>query len=166
MSMPQMFEAYKQAVQRIVADTAAQIPHELSAFTGDYLQGPQEKTGLVKSKKTGNLYYKVPNRTNKLRTLYGNIQRSITVGDKGNISEVKIQGASASKVKINFGYDPKTIVKSGTRSQSLEYAAINEATRPFLEPGFSEYISAKNGLPSLIADMVDEITAEFKRIFG
>ena len=164
MSMPQMFEAYKQAVQRIVKDTADQIPYEVSAFIGDYLQGPQAKTGLVKSKKTGNLYYKVPNRTNKLRTLYGNIQRSISIGGKGNISEVKIGGIN--KINIRFGYDTSTIVKSGTRSQSLEYAAINEATRPFLEPGFSEYISAKDGLPSLIADMVDEITAEFKRIFG
>jgi hypothetical protein len=151
-----------------VKDTAQRIPQELSIYVGDYMQGPQMKTGMVTAK-SGNRYFKPLNNTDRLRTLYGNIQRAITPGDKGNVSRVELRNG---KFQIEFGYDPQTMVKSGTRNQSLMYAVYNEMgtarakARPFLRPGFLDYMRDANGFKALIKELETTIVDEFMQEFG
>ena len=137
--------AAKEALQR--------APIELNVYVSDRLQDPSKKDGLVKSK-SGNLYYKKPNTTNRLRTLYGNIQRSLQPRGKGNISDVTLQQG---RVIVTYGYDTSATVKAGTRSQTLEYAKINEAKRPFLLPGFNEYMKDAQGFKALMNELSDAI---------
>lgn len=138
-----------------------QAPIEISAFVGEFLRDPSDKAGLRKSK-SGNLYYTIPNTTDRLRTLYGNIQRAITVRGKGNYNSVEYRNGH---FYLEFGYDPSTTVRSGTRTQTLEYAVINEATRPFLQPGFSKYLTDPSGWDSLRQQFEDMLIEELRNVF-
>lgn len=146
-----------------IKQTVQSIPLELSAYVGEYLRDPSDQAGLKVSQRTGNRYYSVPNTTNRLRTLYGNIQRSITVGGKGNLTAVYQKGGI---IGMQFGYDPLTPVRSGTRNQTLEYARINEKTRPFIEPGFRKYMTDANGFKAAMRELESAIVDEFYQEFG
>ena len=145
-----------------VKDAAEEIPKELTIYVGEFMADPSYKTGL-KTAKSGNLYYAQKNSSSRLRTLYGNIQRAITPGDRGNITKTQI---SSKGISVEFGYDTNTTVKSGTRSQSLAYAVINEKTRPFLQPGFAKFMNDKNGLSAILRELETAIIDEFNQEFG
>jgi hypothetical protein len=170
-STAKRLEALQQIILREMKNTFQSVPYELSAFAGLFVGDPSDKTGLKKSKKTGNLYYSVPNQTDKLRRLYGNLLRSITPRQKGNYSKVDYKSGH---FLIEYGYIPSTQVRAGTRTTTLEYVAMNEATdrgkstsiaRPFLEPGFSEYFNDPSGWESLRQNLEDLIVKELEKIF-
>lgn len=166
--LSQRLARLERGILAAVKDVAQNIPQELTIYVGDYLQGPQMKTGMVTAK-SGNRYFKPLNSTDRLRTLYGNIQRAITPDEKGNISKVELRNG---KFDIEFGYDPQTMVKSGTRNQSLMYAVYNEMgtarakARPFLRPGFLDYMRDANGFKALIRELETTIVDEFMQEFG
>lgn len=143
---------------KTLMDTA---PYEMSAFVGEFLRDPSDKQGLKKSKKTGNRYYAVPNTTDRLRTLYGNIQRAITPRGKGNISKVEYRNGH---FFLEFGIDTAMTVRAGTRSTTLEYAAINEATRPFIDPGFNKYFSDPEGWDALRQEFENMLIEELVKV--
>ena len=145
-----------------IKETAESIPNKLTIFVGEFLADPSFQQGL-RTAKSGNLYYAQKNSSSRLRTLYGNIQRAITPNDRGNISNVKV---SPKGVSVEYGYDPTTTVRSGTRSQSLEYAVINEKKRPFLLPGFSKFMNDRNGMTAIIKELETDIIDAFNQEFG
>lgn len=151
---------------KTLMDTA---PKEISAYVGQYLRDPSDQQGLKKSQKTGNLYYKEKNTTSRLRTLYGNIQRAITPGRTGNISTVEYRNGH---FYLEFAIDTDARVRAGTKTTTLAYAAMHEASergkstapaRPFIEPGFAEYFSDPSGWDGLRDKMEDMIVREIRK---
>lgn len=155
-------ERLNRSILAAIKDAAEAIPNELTIFVGEFMADPSYKTGL-KTAKSGNLYYAQKNSSSRLRTLYGNIQRAIAPGDRGNITKTRIDTRG---ITVEFGYDPSTKVKSGTRSQSLGYAVINEKTRPFLQPGFAKFMTDKNGAAAILRDLETDIVDAFYQEFG
>lgn len=147
---------YLDQLQRLVlslAKSAVQrVPLEASFVVGEFKQGPQPSPGLVIAKKSKQRYYSVPNKTKKLRSIYGNIDRAITPGDKGNISNVTIEGG---RIIVEMGIDTSVTVQSGNYSKSLAYAVINEKTRPYMTPGLALY--NKRDFPKLMDDLVTDL---------
>ena len=112
-----------------------------------------------RSKRTGNLYYSQPNTTNRLRTLYGNLQRALSPDGRfpGNITEVTVSG---NEVVLNSGIDLDAKVKAGNRTTTLFYAQIHELglngkPRPFLEPGIRDF--NREVIPEILDDIADEL---------
>ena len=101
--------------------------------------------------------------------MYGNISRSLGQGGKGNISNVEFRNG---KFEVEYGYDPRTPVKSGKINQTLMYALYNEMgtsrakARPFLKPGFAAYMRDANGFKALIKELETTIVDEFMQEFG
>ena len=149
-----------------VKDVAQNIPYELQIFTEDYLN-PNEAG--QKTAKDGQRYYPNKNTSSKLRTLYGNIARSLEPGGKGNFSNVEFRNG---EFKIEYGYDPNTPVQSGKNKLTLMYARYNELgtsrakARPFLKPGFAAYMRDASGYKALIKELETTIVDEFMQEFG
>lgn len=139
-----------------VKETMQRLPEELSVYAFDHLRSSEESASdVLRITAKGNRYFKKPNKTKKLRSLYGNIERSLTVGGKGNYSEVDIKGGL---ITGSFGYFPDTSVESGTRTQTLKYAVINENKgRPFLTPGFNDYLKDAQGFKALMRELEAQI---------
>lgn len=152
--------------QQILADmkqTMQSAPIEISAFVQTFMRSPSDKKGLVRSQRTGNFYYNEPNTESRLRTLYGNLRRSIIVGQKGNYKSVEYRNGH---FYIEFGYAPDTVVRAGTRNTTLEYGPINEKTRPFLEPGFAKYFADPEGWKALRQELEDSIFMRINQVFN
>lgn len=131
-------------------------PEELSAYTSEFLRDTSESASdglrIAKSKAR---YFTKPNTTNRLRSLYGNIERSMIPQGKGNISDVTIKNGIFT---VAFGYDPSATVQAGPRSTTLKYAVINESKgRPFLDPGFRKYMSDAQGFKALMKELEADI---------
>ena len=156
--MTEYLQRLNRGVLRAVKTAMDEAPIMLSAYTGDEMHSPTKKEGLTKSK-AGNLYYKLPNNTNKLRTLYGNIQRAITPDGEGNVSNVYIEGST---ILVDFGIDYDAKVRAGKSTTTLLYAAYHEAKnrgkstsrqRAFLTPAFEKFMKDKKGFNQLIQDI-------------
>lgn len=167
-SIEDRLKKLEQVILREIKTIAQSVPIGISAEVGDFLRSPDDKKGLVKSKKTGNLYYNEPNTTDQLRTLYGNIQRSTLVKGVGNYNKVEFKNGH---FIIEFGYTPSTKVRSGNRMITLEYAEKHETgkwggrPRPFLEPGFNQFFKNPEGWEYFRQEMEDMIYDELKRVF-
>ena len=130
----------------------------LSEYYNRYLQ-PNTKPDR-KSKKTKALYYSQPNTTDRLRTLYGNIQRAITPDgrNKGNITEIE---TTRTEVVLSSGIDLDAKVKAGPYQTTLFYAQVHELglggqrPRPFLEPGIRDF--NKEEMPRILEDIADDL---------
>lgn len=144
-----------------------EAPYGISGFVLEFMRDPSDQKGLVTSKSKSR-YYTQPNTTNRLRTLYGNLTRAVTVRGKGNTKSVEYRNGH---FYLDFGYDASTVVRAGNKSTTLEYGPMNEAkdrgkstsrARPFLEPGFNKYFQDPAGWEKLrqrFEDMViDELT--------
>lgn len=126
-----------------------------------YVENTRPNTVPDRKSKRGNLYYSQPNTTNRLRTLYGNIQRALAPDgrNKGNITEIIVEG---NEVVLSSGIDLDATVKAGKRRTTLYYAAIHEyglagfRARPFLEPGIAEF--NKKEMPGILEDIADDLT--------
>lgn len=137
-------------------DAMQRAPEELSAYTSEFLRDTSESASdglrIAKSKAR---YFTKPNTTNRLRSLYGNIERSMIPQGKGNISDVTIKNGIFT---VAFGYDPSATVQAGPRSTTLKYAVINESKgRPFLDPGFRKYMSDAQGFKALMKELEADI---------
>lgn len=149
-----MLTTLEKGIAETVKNAMQRVPKELSAFTGEFLQGPDKKDGLVKAK-SGNLYYGVPNKTKKLRTLYGNIQRAITPSETGNVSHVElIDGV----ITVTFGVDFTANVTAGNKEITLKYAEGHEKTRPYISRGFERYYKNPQGYAALIKELEDAVS--------
>lgn len=137
-------------------------PIEISAFVQGFMRSPSDKVGL-KTAASGNLYYAVPNTENRLRSLYGNLRRSVVVGGKGNYKKVEYKN---NHFYIEFGYLPDTPVKAGNKTITLEYGPINEKTRPFLEPGFAKYFADPEGWQALRQELEDILIERITQVFN
>jgi hypothetical protein len=157
-----------------VKEVTQNIPYELQIYTEDYLN-PNESG--QKTAKSGRRYYPNNNTSGKLRTLYGNIARSLEPGGKGNFNKVEFRNG---KFEVEYGYDPETQVISNGKTISLKYALYNELgakdrnakkgfrarARPFLKPGFAAYMRDANGYKALIKELETTIVDEFMQEFG
>lgn len=137
-------------------DAMQRAPEELSAYTTEFLRSSNEsKKDDLRVTENGTRYFRKPNTTNRLRSLYGNIERSMIPQGKGNISEVTIKNGIFT---VAFGYDPSATVQAGPRSTTLKYAVINESKgRPFLDPGFRKYMSDAQGFKALMKELEADI---------
>jgi len=164
--LSQRLARLERGILAAVKEVAQNIPEDLQVYTEDYLN-PNEAG--QKTAKSGQRYYPRPNTGTKLRTLYGNISRSLGQGGKGNISNVEFRNG---KFEVEYGYDPRTPVKSGKINQTLMYALYNEMgtsrakARPFLKPGFAAYMRDANGYKALIRELETTIVDEFLQEFG
>lgn len=163
----------ERGVLSAVKETMQRYPQELSIYVREYLIDPNKKDGLAKrgkylntfanlskkkskkNKTAGDLYYTVPNKTKKLRTLYGNIQRAVTPKGKGNISEVELVGG---KIVARYGIDGDTTVTAGSKTTTLTYAVEwdkgeRPTDRPFTTPGFKKFMSDAQGYKALMAEL-------------
>lgn len=118
-------------ILRIVKSGAQAIPGEMSEYVKDRMDFTQSK----KAKRGRRVLPK--NTGNRLRTLYGNLTRALTPGEKGNISKVTTGGSSL--VTIEFGFDPTTKVKQGPRMGDLRYGLTHEYGDTIQHPGGTAY---------------------------
>jgi hypothetical protein len=108
--------------------------------------------GLRKAK-SGNLYWNVPNRTNKLRRLYGNLLRAVTPDERGNVSKAEIKGGV---VELTYSFETNTNVQAGTKATTLLYAEKWErSTRPFLKPGTAVFM--RQEFPKMMRELQTEL---------
>jgi hypothetical protein len=119
----------------IVKKGAQTLPFEISAFVLDRMDFTKPKVGKKGVRRLP------PNKGDRLRTLYGNLTRALTPGQKGNVSEVSLGGKSI--VNIKFGFDPKTQVKQGPRTGDLRYGVLHEYGGTIKHPGGTAYFSSK-----------------------
>lgn len=148
-----------------VKNVMQKAPEELSAYTLGFLRssGDSKNDGLTVSDETKRRYFEKPNKKGRLRSLYGNIERSVTVGGKGNISEVELKGGKV--VIASFGYEPTTSVTAGPYTTTLRYAALHEGIeksrikpkRPFVRPGFELYMKDAQGFKALMKELEADI---------
>lgn len=119
------------SILRIVKDKAQEIPLALSAFILDRMDSTKPERRKDGSRRLPR------NKTDRLRTLYGNLTRAVTPGGKGNLSEVKIKGTD--NVAIDFGFDPTTKVTQGPRTGDLRYGMLHEYGGTIQHPGGTPY---------------------------
>lgn len=132
------------------------VPDELYVATSEFLRDTSNSASdglrIAKSKAR---YFTKPNTTKRLRSLYGNIERSLIQNEKGNVSDVTIKNGIFT---VAYGYDPSTSVQAGPRTTTLKYAVINEGKgRPFLDPGFRKYMSDAQGFKALMKELEADI---------
>ena len=137
-------------------DAMQRVPDELYVATSEFLRDTSNSASdglrIAKSKAR---YFTKPNTTKRLRSLYGNIERSLIQNEKGNVSDVTIKNGIFT---VAFGYDPSTSVQAGPRTTTLKYAVINEGKgRPFLDPGFRKYMSDAQGFKALMKELEADI---------
>lgn len=119
-----------------VKETSQNIPEELSIFILDEM----DFTSSVKTKTGGR---KLPkNSGSRLRTLYGNLTRSLQPGGKGNISKSEFKQG---KYTLEFGFDPMTKVTQGPRQGDLRYGLLHEYGGTIPHPGGTPYIVVEGG---------------------
>lgn len=170
MSSNKKLDDLEKAILREIKNLVDRAPLEISARVSDFLMSPSYKKGLKKSK-NGNLYYSEPNTGTRLRSLYGNIRRAITIGKTGNYKSVTYKNGY---FYVDFGYNPDTVVQAGNKTTTLKYAAMHEAEdrgkstsiqRPFVEPGFSKYMEEANGWEALRSEMEERIVQLIRSAF-
>ena len=155
-------------LQRVVLSTVKRRivqegPKILIAYYNDFLQ-PATKPDR-QAKKSKRLYYSKPNDSSRLRTLYGNIQRSLQEGESGNITEVVVKGDAVSFIS---GIDENATVQAGPDRITLAYARFHEEgtknfrARPFLNPGFALFM--KEGYPDIIAQIERDLLKAFNNV--
>lgn len=137
-------------------DAMQRVPDELYVATSEFLRDTSNSASdglrIAKSKAR---YFTKPNTTKRLRSLYGNIERSLIQNEKGNVSDVTIKNGIFT---VAYGYDPSTQVQAGPRTTTLKYAVINEGKgRPFLDPGFRKYMSDAQGFKALMKELEADI---------
>ncbi len=137
-------------------DAMQRVPDELYVATSEFLRDTSNSASdglrIAKSKAR---YFTKPNTTKRLRSLYGNIERSLIQNEKGNVSDVTIKNGIFT---VAYGYDPSTSVQAGPRTTTLKYAVINEGKgRPFLDPGFRKYMSDAQGFKALMKELEADI---------
>lgn len=137
-------------------DAMQRAPHEISVYTSEFLRSSNESKGDdLRVSENRTRYFRKPNTTNRLRSLYGNIERSLIPDQKGNVSDVTIKNGIFT---VAYGYDPSTSVQAGPRTTTLKYAVINEGKgRPFLDPGFRKYMSDAQGFKALMKELEADI---------
>lgn len=139
-----------------------EAPERLLPYYERYLQSPNIKPDRIS--KSGRRYYSEPNKTDKLRTLYGNLQRALTPDSRfpGNITEVT---TNDKEVILLTGIDTDAKVKAGGRQTTLAYVAMNQAkdrgrstsrARPFQDPGVADF--QKQEMPKILKEISQEIT--------
>lgn len=131
------------SILRIVKGSAAQLPFMLSAFVLDRMDFTNPKKGK------GGVRRLPPNRGTRLRTLYGNLTRALTPGEKGNVSNVITGGRDL--LTIQFGFDPSTQVKQGPRMGDLRYGVLHEYGGTINHPGGTAYFMRK-GRPVFVSN--------------
>lgn len=132
----------------------------LSIYYQRYLQADSKP----RKSKSGRRYYAEANDTDRLRTLYGNIQRALLPDGRntGNITEILVD---KNEVILSSGIDTDAKVKAGNKVTTLAYAAIHEAEdrgkstsrrRPFLEPGLADF--NREEMPEILQDIANELS--------
>ncbi len=137
-------------------DAMQTAPSQLYVYTSEFLRDTSESASDgLRTAKSKARYFAKPNKTKRLRSLYGNIERSLIEDGKGNISDVTIKNGIFT---VSYGYDPSATVQAGPRSTTLKYAVINESKgRPFLDPGFRKYMSDAQGFKALMKELEADI---------
>jgi phage pi2 protein 07 len=169
-NIAQRLDALEQVILREIKTVLQETPIAISAQVSDFLYPPSYKQGL-RVTESGNRYYTQKNPSDKLRVLYGNITRAVTVNGKGNYKKVEYKNGH---FLIEFGYQPDTMVKAGNKTISLEYAAMHEAkergkstsiARPFLEPAFDQFFEKPEGWEYIRGKMEDVVVSEMRKVF-
>lgn len=119
------------SILRIVKGGAQQLPFMLSAFVLDRMDFTNPKKGK------GGVRRLPPNKGTRLRTLYGNLTRALTPGEKGNINNITPGGRNL--LTFKFGFDPLTQVKQGPRTGDLRYGMLHEKGGTIKHPGGTAY---------------------------
>lgn len=131
------------SILRIVKGSAQQLPFMLSAFVLDRMDFTKPKKGK------GGVRRLPPNRGTRLRTLYGNLTRALTPGEKGNVANITPGGRNL--LKFKFGFDPLTQVKQGPRTGDLRYGMLHENGGTIKHPGGTAYRMRK-GRPVFVSN--------------
>ena len=128
----QRLERLQRSIQAIVKDAMQRVPGELSAYILQFMEfTTSQKTQL------GNRRVP-PNTGNRIRTLYGNLTRAVTPGERGNISRVEVSGENL--ITAELGIDEKVKVQQGTRQGDLRYWKIHEFGGTIDHPGGTPYM--------------------------
>jgi hypothetical protein len=139
-------------------------PRILETYYRDFLRPATEKADR-QAKKSKRLYYSGLNKTNQLRNLYGNLTRALIQGEDGNITQVEVVSG---KVVFISGIDEDTKVQAGPDTVSLEYARFHEEgtanykARPFLGPGFQDFI--RDGVPDIMDAIADDLEKLYRSV--
>lgn len=130
-------------ILKIVKAGAQVLPGSISAFVLDRLD-----PGNPTKRKDGSRR-NPPNKGDRLRSLYGNLERALMPGGKGNISEVNFGGRNI--VNIKFGFEPTTQVKQGPRTGDLRYGVLHEYGGTIKHPGGTAYFT-KDGKTRFVSN--------------
>lgn len=120
----------ERGILAIVKDKTQRAAVELSSYVLDQME-------FTKPKKRKDGSRRLPrNSGSRLRTLYGNLSRAVTPGEKGNVNQITFDGKA---MRLRFGFDPTTKVQQGPRVGDLRYGALHEKGGTIKHPGGTAY---------------------------
>lgn len=135
----------------IVRDELRKAELLLNAYINDYTHGAEQRPGLREAK-TGRLYGG-RNRTKKLYSMYGNLQRALNnPSNAGYVFDVRV---TSDEVRLLKGADVTKLTANGKRI-TYDYAAYWENNgRPFLLPAMKKFV--KEEMPDVLSNIVNRL---------
>lgn len=135
----------------VIRDELRKAELLLNAYINDYTHGAEQRPALRKAA-SGRLYGGY-NKTKKLYSMYGNLQRALNnPSDAGYVFDVRVTN---NEVRLLKGADVTKLTANGKRI-TYDYAGYWENNgRPYLLPAMKQF--AKEEIPEIFGNIIQRL---------